>query len=94
MTSVSHVDDGPDKNAVANDPDPPAAKPNLKGDWPNFSLLMLLYTLQGMPLGLVSAIPILLQSNKNVTYQDQVILIIIKRSECRSMSLESDRRCD
>jgi len=47
-------------------------KPNLKGDWLNIFILLLLYTLQGLQLGLTSAIPILLQSNKNVTYQDQV----------------------
>lgn len=62
-----------------NDPDKSAMKinsnldkPNLKGDWMNFFLLLLLYTMQGLPLGLSSAIPILLQSNKNVSYKDQV----------------------
>lgn len=50
-------------------------KPNLKGDWLNIFILLLLYTLQGLQLGLTSAIPILLQSNKNVTYQDQVNLV-------------------
>jgi PAT family acetyl-CoA transporter-like MFS transporter 1 len=52
--------------------DPILIKPDLKGDWLNFFLLILLYTMQGMPLGLSSAVPILLQSNKNVTYRDQV----------------------
>lgn len=47
-------------------------KPDLKGDWLNIFILLLLYTLQGLQLGLTNAIPILLQSNKNVTYQDQV----------------------
>lgn len=47
-------------------------KPNLKGDWMNFLMLLLLYTMQGFPLGLTSAIPILLQSMKGVSYQDQV----------------------
>jgi len=47
-------------------------KPDLKGDWLNIFTLLLLYTLQGLQLGLTSAIPILLQSNKNVSYQDQV----------------------
>lgn len=45
---------------------------NLKGDWLNFFLLLLLYTLQGFPLGLTSAIPILLQSKEDMSYQDQV----------------------
>jgi len=47
-------------------------KPNLKGDWLNFFMLLLLYTMQGLPLGLSSAIPILLQSKKGTSYQDQV----------------------
>lgn len=48
------------------------AKSNLKGDWLNFFLLLLLYTMQGLPLGISSAIPVLLQSKKNVSYQEQV----------------------
>lgn len=47
-------------------------KPNLKGDWSNLFLLILLYIMQGLPLGLSDAIPVLLQTNKNVTYKDQV----------------------
>jgi hypothetical protein len=49
-------------------------EPNLKGDWKNFFLLLLLYTMQGLPLGLISSIPVLLKSNKNVSYNDQVKL--------------------
>jgi len=48
------------------------AKPNLKGDWLNFFLLILLYTIQGLPLGLVIALPIIFQSKKNVSYKEQV----------------------
>jgi MFS transporter, PAT family, solute carrier family 33 (acetyl-CoA transportor), member 1 len=48
------------------------AKPNLKGDWLNFFLLILLYTIQGLPLGLVIAFPIIFQSKKIVTYKEQV----------------------
>lgn len=47
-------------------------KPNLTGEWSNLFLLLLLYIMQGLPLGLSDAIPVLLQSNKNVTYKDQV----------------------
>lgn len=47
-------------------------KPNLDGDRLNFYLLTLLYIIQGFPIGLSSAIPIILQSNKTVTYEDQV----------------------
>jgi len=51
-----------------------SSKPDLKGDWFNFFLLLLLYTMQGFPLGLTSAIPILLQSQNDISYQDQVNL--------------------
>lgn len=54
-------------------------KSDLNGDWLNFFLLLLLYVMQGMPIGLASAIPIILQSKKNVTYQDQVGVTL----ECR-----------
>lgn len=49
-----------------------AVKPNLKGDWWNFFLLILLYTIQGLPLGLAIALPIILQSQKRITYGEQV----------------------
>jgi len=49
-----------------------AEKPNLKGDWLNLFLLLLLYTMQGIPCGLAMAMPIILQSNKDVSYKDQV----------------------
>jgi len=48
------------------------AKSNLKGDWLNFFLLILLYTIQGLPLGLVIALPIIFQSKKMVSYKEQV----------------------
>ncbi|KAL4142293.1 hypothetical protein QTP88_004779 [Uroleucon formosanum] len=53
-------------------------KTNLKGDWINFFLLLLLYTMQGLPLGIASSISVLLQSKKNVTYKDQALYSISK----------------
>lgn len=47
-------------------------KPNLKGDRLNFYLLILLYTIQGFSGGLHTSISIILQSNKSVTFEDQV----------------------
>lgn len=44
---------------------------NLKGDWGNIALLFFLYTLQGIPLGLAGAIPMILQ-NRGVSYKQQV----------------------
>lgn len=46
--------------------------PNLRGDWLNFFLLLMLYTIQGVNYGLYGGISIILQSNKTVTYKDQV----------------------
>lgn len=61
LTAVEKIDDS---NS--------AEKPNLKGDWLNFFLLLLLYTMQGIPFGLALIMPIILQSKKNVSYKDQV----------------------
>lgn len=47
-------------------------KPNLDGDRLNFYLLIILYIIQGFPVGLSGVLPIILQSKKMVTYEDQV----------------------
>ncbi|CAH1724859.1 unnamed protein product [Aphis gossypii] len=51
--------------------------PNLKGDWLNFYLLLFLYILQGFPIGLSSTFPIILQSRKMVTYEEQALFSIV-----------------
>ncbi|CRL01967.1 CLUMA_CG015131, isoform A [Clunio marinus] len=43
---------------------------NLKGDYGNVIILLFLYMLQGIPLGISSAVPILLQ-NRGVSYAEQ-----------------------
>jgi len=48
-------------------------KPNLKGDWPNVALLVLLYMLQGIPIGISLAIRTYMQ-NKKVSYGQQVYI--------------------
>lgn len=68
----SNVDEN-EKEKSTDVYDSNSTKPNLKGDWSNFFLLLLLYTMQGFPLGLTSSIPILLQSQNDISYQDQVI---------------------
>ena len=40
------------------------------GDGKNIALLFLLYLLQGIPLGLISAVPLMLQ-NRHVSYKEQ-----------------------
>lgn len=54
----------------------PSTKSNLQGDWLNFFLLLLLYTIQGLPLGFAVALPIIFQSKRVVTYREQVSLNI------------------
>lgn len=43
---------------------------DLRGDWSNIAILFLLYLLQGIPLGLTAAIPMLLQ-NRGASYKQQ-----------------------
>lgn len=45
---------------------------NPKGDWFNLFFLTVLYTMQGIPYGLSAGLPLIMQSNKTVTYEDQV----------------------
>uniref|UniRef100_A0A915PYD8 Acetyl-coenzyme A transporter 1 n=1 Tax=Setaria digitata TaxID=48799 RepID=A0A915PYD8_9BILA len=47
-------------------------KKSLKGDAGSICLLLFLYLLQGIPLGLIAAIPLVL-SSKNVSYSQQAI---------------------
>lgn len=43
---------------------------NLKGDYLNVAILLFLYVLQGIPLGISGAIPLLLQK-RGVSYAEQ-----------------------
>lgn len=52
-------------------------KSSLHGDWNNIILLFFLYTLQGIPLGLAGAIPMILQ-NRGVSYKQQVCTLKFK----------------
>ncbi|XP_050430838.1 acetyl-coenzyme A transporter 1-like isoform X2 [Adelges cooleyi] len=59
--------------AIGSDNNTQPLKPCLKGDWKNISLLMLMYVLQGVPMGFTATIPMILQNQKNIAYQDQAI---------------------
>lgn len=48
----------------------PSEKSNLTGDYKNIAVLLLLYMMQGIPVGITAAVPILLQ-NRGVTYKEQ-----------------------
>lgn len=58
---------------MENGEPPKSVKSNIKGDEKNILLLFFLYTLQGIPLGLSAAIPMILQ-NRGATYKQQVPL--------------------
>lgn len=45
-------------------------KSDLTGDYRNVAVLLMLYLMQGIPLGITAAVPILLQ-NRGVTYKEQ-----------------------
>ena len=49
---------------------------DLKGDYNNVALLLLLYILQGIPLGMAASIPMILQ-NKNVNYKQQAMFSLV-----------------
>jgi len=52
------------------------AVPCTIGDRLNIAILLFLYTLQGVPLGLSAAIPIIMQK-KHITYKEQVESFIL-----------------
>jgi PAT family acetyl-CoA transporter-like MFS transporter 1 len=49
---------------------------NLNGDGASIALLLLLYTLQGVPMGLASSIPLLLQE-RGASYTDQSLFSLV-----------------
>lgn len=70
------IEDTTSEHLVENHGNPIIIKPSTKGDRHNIFVLFVLYTLQGVPLGLSSAIPIILQNKHNTTYHDQVNTVI------------------
>jgi len=51
----------------------------LHGDWASVLLLLFLYTLQGVPLGLISSVPLLLEEGmKNVTTSTYTLQAALK----------------
>lgn len=55
---------------------PKDSSSNLKGDYGNIAFLLLLYILQGIPIGLSTAVPLLLQ-NRKVSYSDQALFSFV-----------------
>lgn len=56
---------------VTEDVDTTDDHPSLRDDKWNVALLLFLYLLQGIPLGLSAAVPIILQ-DRHISYEDQV----------------------
>lgn len=56
--------------------DTPPEQTNVKGDKRNIFLLFVLYTLQGVPLGLSLSIPIIMQNMHKSSFIDQVNIIL------------------
>jgi PAT family acetyl-CoA transporter-like MFS transporter 1 len=48
----------------------------LRGDYANIALLLLLYTLQGVPMGLAASVPLLLQE-RGATYAQQGVFSLV-----------------
>lgn len=65
------LEDRQDVNGSKRKKNESKAKPSTVGDRLNIAILLFLYTLQGVPLGLSAAIPIMMQK-KHITYKEQV----------------------
>ena len=63
-----------------------ADNPDLKDDILNIIFLTFLYVLQTIPIGLSSALPLILQS-RNVSYADQVRSIFTIRTQMSMLNL-------
>lgn len=48
-------------------------KEGIGDDWPALLLLLLLYTIQGIPMGLSASVPFLLQGRDDLSYADQAL---------------------
>lgn len=70
MIEITHIESLLEKH------DTHPVKPNSKGDKRNIFVLLVLYTLQGVPLGLSLAIPIIIQNLHRTSFKEQVSKII------------------
>lgn len=77
LTTKKAMASGPDKaKLMGEDNGKSIPKPNVRGDRGNVALLVFLYVLQGIPLGLAGAMPMLLQTRK-VAYKDQATFSLV-----------------
>lgn len=66
---------------------------DIRGDRGNIAILFFLYLLQGVPLGLASAIPMLLQ-NRGASYKVFTLNTLIRKSHKRRRLIHIVRRRD
>lgn len=69
------IEDAHNESLLARNDTP--IKPNTKGDKHNIFLLLILYTLQGVPMGLSLTIPIIMQNKHKTSFNDQVYMILL-----------------
>lgn len=62
--------DGREVYESAADAEDKVDKPDIRGDRQNIAILLFLYILQGIPIGLIAAVPMLLQ-NRGASYKQQ-----------------------
>lgn len=74
MTLTKRKNSPENEELIENGDAPNEGRSNIKGDELNIAVLLFLYTLQGIPLGLAGAVPMLLQ-NKGITYTQQVSIL-------------------
>lgn len=60
------------ESLIGKNDTPVKVKANAKGDKRNIFVLLVLYTLQGIPLGFSLAIPIIIQSMHQTSFKEQV----------------------
>jgi len=65
MIEITHIESLIEKHDIP-------VRANSKGDKRNIFVLLVLYTLQGVPLGLSLAIPIIIQNMRQSSFKEQV----------------------
>lgn len=83
MSSVKRSNSVPNEEDILKNEDSCLQnKANLKGDWLNVFLLVLLYTTEYIPHGFIISLPIIFQSKKLVTYEEQVNIDQNSNTQC------------
>lgn len=76
MIDTSETNFSQKKSKYAEDHNDSEEKADLEGDYQNVALLLVLYVLQGIPLGMAASIPMILQ-NKKVNYKQQAMFSLV-----------------